>query len=81
METKLTLRLNKRTIDKAKDYAQAHKTSISKMVEAYLESVMHPNTVEAEITPLVASLSGVIELEQDYDYKKEYTAYISEKYQ
>jgi len=32
------------------------------------------------ITPLVESLSGVIRLPQDFDYKKEYTDYIIEKY-
>jgi len=32
---------------------------------------------EIEITPLVKSLSGVIDLPADYDYKKEYTDYLN----
>jgi hypothetical protein len=32
------------------------------------------------ITPLVESLSGVINLPSDFDYKNEYTDYLTEKY-
>jgi hypothetical protein len=32
------------------------------------------------ITPLVESLSGVIDLPADFDYKKEYRDYLEEKY-
>jgi hypothetical protein len=81
METKLTLRLNKRVIDRAKDYANLHKVSLSKMIESYLDSVTEetvPNS--AEITPLVKSLSGVIKLDNKYDFKKDYANFLSEKY-
>ncbi len=80
MNTKLTLRLRKNTIEKAKKYAHNHKISLSKMIETYLESITSTNKKETEITPLVESLSGVIELEQDFDYKKEYSNYLTEKY-
>jgi len=80
METKLTLRLDKKVIVRAKDYAQNHKISLSKMVESYLDSVTKKKSKGIEITPLVESLSGVVKLPEDFDYKKEYTEYLTEKY-
>lgn len=80
METKLTLRLRKSTIEKAKEYAQEHQISLSKLVELYLESVTTSADPENEISPLVESLSGVIQLEPEYDYKEDYSHYLSEKH-
>jgi hypothetical protein len=79
METKLTLRLDKKVIDRAKDYAKNHKISLSKMVESYLDSVTRKKSKDIEITPLVQSLSGVIRLPKDFDYKKDYSNYLLEK--
>lgn len=80
METKLTLRLNKRVIDKAKDYAHIHNISLSKMIESYLESITKQKTTSIEISPLVESLSGVIKLEENFDYRKDYSNYLTDKY-
>jgi len=80
METKLTLRLDKNVIIRAKDYAQNHNISLSKMVESYLDSMTKKKSKDIEITPLVESLSGVVKLPKDFDYKKEYTDYLTEKY-
>jgi hypothetical protein len=82
METKLTLRLNDQIIKRAKRYAQEKKISLSKMIEAYLDSLTREKSPEhkQEITPLIESLSGVIELPEDFDYKKEYRDYVNEKY-
>lgn len=80
METKLTLRLKKSTIEKAKEYAYSHQISLSKLIEIYLESVTSSNNQEKEITSLVESLSGVINLDPDYDYKEDYSNYLAEKY-
>jgi len=82
METKLTLRLNDNVIVRAKNYARNHKISLSKMIESYLDSITKQKEEEAKIpiTPLVESLSGVIDLPADYDYKKEYRNYFEEKY-
>lgn len=41
---------------------------------------MDYKTKNEEITPLVKSLSGVIELPSDFDVKDEYTKYLMEKY-
>ena len=52
------------------------------MIEAYLDSLTREKKSNSEtvITPLVESLSGVIDLPADYDYKHEYADYLIEKY-
>jgi len=82
METKLTLRLNDNVIERAKVYARNHKISLSKMIESYLDNITAQRQDKNEnfITPLVESLSGVIDLPADFDYKKEYGDYLVEKY-
>jgi hypothetical protein len=80
MDTKLTLRLNKSIIERAKLYAQGHKTSLSQMIEYYLDSLTKTNKQKSEITPLVESISGVVKLKSDYDFKDDYANYLNEKY-
>ena len=82
METKLTLRLNDNVIERAKIYAKSHRISLSKMIESYLDSLTREKNKDRKvpITPLVESLSGVIKLPSDFDYKKEYADYLTEKY-
>ena len=82
METKLTLRLNESVIERAKIYAKSQKISLSKMIESYLDSLTREkdSNDKTSITPLVKSLSGVINLPPDFDYKNEYADYLSEKY-
>jgi hypothetical protein len=80
MDTKLTIKLDADVITRAKSYAKHRKTSLSKMIESYLDSVTKPDSRKIEITPLVKSLGGVITLPDDYDYKKDYTDYLTRKY-
>ncbi len=82
METKLTLRLNDNVIERAKNYARSHKISLSKMIESYLDSITKQKEEENKIpiTPLVDSLSGVIDLPDDFDYKRNYRDYMENKY-
>jgi len=80
MDTKLTLRLRKSVIERAKQYAQNHRISLSKMIESYLESITAQKDNDIEISPLVESLSGVIHLDNDFDYKSNYSNYLTEKY-
>jgi hypothetical protein len=65
-----------------KIYAHSHKISHSKLIESYLDSITKQNeeNKKISITPLVESLSGVIDLPADFDYKKEYRDYLEEKY-
>ncbi len=80
MDKKLTLSLNESVIENAKLYAKKNKISLSKLIEAYLKSIVDNKTKDVEITPLVKSLSGVIELPTDFDIRDEYTKYLIEKY-
>jgi hypothetical protein len=80
MDTKLTIKLDNGVIIRAKRYAQHRKTSLSRLIESYLDSVTKNESDDIEITPLVKSLSGVIELTDDYDYKKDRTEYLIQKY-
>ncbi|WP_280956317.1 DUF6364 family protein [Belliella baltica] len=52
------------------------------MVESYLDSITKEKLEEDKITitPFVKSLSGVIKLPSDHDYKKAYSDYFEEKY-
>jgi len=80
MDTKLTLNLDKKVIEKAKEYAKSHKIRLSRLIESYLSSLDAKKDRDIEITPLVKSLSGVIKLENDFDYKESYTDHLIEKY-
>ncbi len=80
MDKKLTLSLNANIIEKAKKYAYSNEISLSKLIESYLASLIERKTDVVGITPLVKSLSGVVDLPDDFDYRKEYTDYLIEKY-
>lgn len=81
MDTKLTLKLNQRVIEKAKEYASNKKVSLSRIVEAYLQSLTSENdTSEFQISPFVKSIATGTEIPTDLDYKKEYSDYLIEKY-
>lgn len=78
MNTKLTLNLDKNIIEEAKAYAKQNKISLSGLIENYLQS-LKKKSPDAEISPLVESLTGVMEPIND-DYKKDYTDYLAKKY-
>jgi len=82
MDKKLTLSLNQKIIEKAKNYAKENKTSLSKMIEIYFDSLTNDNNDESEIliTPLVESLCGVVELPDNFNYKESKSKYLLEKY-
>lgn len=81
MKTRLTLTVSKRTIDQAKEYARAYNISLSQLVGNYLEAIVVEKEDVIEITPLVQSLSGVVELISKPDLKIDYTAFLTKKYQ
>ena len=80
METKLTLRLKKKVIDQAKKYANDHETSLSKLIENYLSAITNETRSIEKISPLVQSLSGVIQLSENEDPKRTYQEHLKEKY-
>ncbi len=80
MDTKLTLKLDKEIISRAKLYAESKKISLSKLIESYLYSLTKENSNKDKVSPLVESLSGVIELPKNYNEKDDYTDYLTQKY-
>jgi hypothetical protein len=79
MDSKLTLRLSAQVIQQAKRYAGTHNTSISKLVENYLQLLAANTSPQEEVSPLVHSLTGVI-AEPDGDYKDRYGDYLNNKH-
>lgn len=81
MNSKLTLKLNRVVIERAKQYAKDHNQSLSKLIENYLQAItVEKAKVETEISPLVMNLTGVINLDVDSD-RETYTDYLDSKYQ
>lgn len=84
MDAKLTLKLDKLVIDKAKEYASLHKKSLSRMIESYLKSLIDKNSNKPEdnfeISPFIKSMQTGVKIPADFDYKKSYGDYLTEKY-
>lgn len=84
MESKLTLTLQKKTIEKGKAYARKKRTSLSKLVEKYIDQIVKEPINEDEISPLVKSLSGVLKDKNASknwkEHRKDYAAALSKKY-
>lgn len=81
MDTKLTLKLDKEIIEKAKHYASEKKLSLSRLIENYLNSLTSDKeNNDIQISPFVKSLSSGIKIPADYDYKKERADYLEQKY-
>jgi hypothetical protein len=84
MDTKLTLKLDKLVIEQAKEYASSHQRSLSRIIEAYLKSLINQDEKKTEndivISPFVKSISTGVKIPADLDYKLEYLAHMNEKY-
>ncbi|MBO4859361.1 MAG: hypothetical protein J5527_12695 [Treponema sp.] len=82
MEAKLTLKLNSNSIQRAKEYVSKKKTSLSSIVENFFDSLTINNESEKfSYSPLVNELSGIIHLDENYDYKSDYASYLDKKYE
>lgn len=81
MSTKLTLTIDESIIQQAKKYAKIKENSLSNIIENYLKMLVkeNPNS-ETEFTPIVKSLKSSFTAESDFDYKKELTKKLSDKY-
>lgn len=81
MNTKLTLKLNKKAIDRAKRYAQKNKQSLSVMVEKYFNLISDKDSIsEIEISPNILELSGIVKISENIKVKEVYRKHIEEKY-
>lgn len=80
MTTKLTLTIDDGVIETAKKYAKMKGKSLSGLVENYLMTLGSQQEVGGEISPAILKLKGVIQLPEQYDYKKELTLGLAKKY-
>ena len=80
MTTKLTLSVNKATIQKAKMYARKTGRSLSELVQSHLERLIQENKDNAGISPRLKKIAGSAKLPKDFDDKKELRAYFEKKH-
>ena len=81
MNTKLTLTIEQALIEKAKEYAKEKGRSLSDIVENYFKAIVKDQgVVKSNSTPITDSLRGSFKSPKDFDYKKELTKALSEKY-
>ena len=80
MDHKLTVKLNRQVIQKAKSYAKRRHTSLSRLIERYLATLSSPEGEAFPISPLVQSLSGILRLPPESPVRKLYTDHLSRKY-
>jgi len=80
MNTKLTLTIEQSVIERAKKYAKEKGRSLSDIIENYLKSITAEQRVADDISPLINSLRGSFKAPESFDYKKELSKELSEKY-
>jgi Family of unknown function (DUF6364) len=77
METaKLTVRLPKSDLDFARQYAQAHRITVTELIDRYLRSLRGESGSRA-IHPEVERISGLIPSE--VDVRAEYAAHVQDR--
>lgn len=81
MNTKLTLTIEQTVIEQAKKYSKAKGRSLSDIVESYFKAIVKDEgLVNTESTPIAHSLRGSFKEPSNFDYKKELTEALTEKY-
>jgi hypothetical protein len=81
MEIELSLKLNKDLANKAISFAAKKQTSVSELIESYLQLITSSEVEnELEISSFVKSMSTGTEIPNDLDYKKEYSNYLTQKH-
>lgn len=84
MDSKLTLKLNERVIERAKRYASNKKISLSRLIENYLDSLTRQQYEDIEISPFVKSIATGNSIPLDIDDKtlqEDYIDHLDKKYQ
>ena len=79
MDTKLTLSMDKKVIEKAKKYAAKENTSLSNLIEGFLIRIT-TNQDKKDLPPLVKSLSGVLKSKISDGWKEDKVKHLESKY-
>ncbi len=81
MDVKLTLSMDEAVIKRAKTFAQQNHTSLSQVIENYLSNLTADKGENNDnLSPLVKSLSGVLRMPDDYNYKEDRSKYLTKKH-
>jgi hypothetical protein len=81
MDVKLTIKLDKDIIEKTKRQAKKNNQSLSNLVENYFRKIISSSdNLSDEETPIVKDLKGIIKLDKDFDFHKEYADYLIKKF-
>lgn len=79
MDTKLTLKLDKGIIERAKEYAAETNQSLSRLVEEYFLELTSSKGFKQNLSPRVRRVSGVLK-GNTIDYKDSVSSYLVEKH-
>lgn len=82
MNSKLTLTIEQKVIQRAKQYAKDKNRSLSDIIENYLKILTKEEKAKdsEKLNPVVKSLKGSFKMPKDMDYKKELKNRLEEKY-
>jgi hypothetical protein len=75
---KLTLSVDGDVIERAKRYAETRGTSVSKLVQTFLDNVSAPTPTKGKLSPIARRLHGA--LRGSHASKKDYLDYLARKY-
>lgn len=81
MNSKLTLTIEKSTIDKAKRYAKQSGRSLSGLIESYLEKLTKMEAPPEEVPEEFKGLFGLVDLSSEMDDKQMIRLILAEKHQ
>jgi hypothetical protein len=74
--TKLTIRVPRKVLERAKQYAREHQTSLTRLVSEYLQQLPEDND-RLRDAPIVQRLSGILSADVSIG---DYQQYLEEKY-
>lgn len=78
--TKLALRMERKTIERAWRFARGHNRSLSEIVASYLDRLTGQSEAEAEADPEAAALSDEIPVGSGTDADDAKHGYVRDKY-
>lgn len=84
--TKLTLSIDKATVDFGKKYAEKKHTSLSKLIQSYLQGISESEAKQVPVKTIknypqwIKDLTLSDKPTPDFDHKAEYGKHIEEKY-
>lgn len=78
MQTRVELNIDRNVVDFAEQYAKSKNTDLSSLVEEYFNSLN--NRTRKKFSPQIEKISGVIQLDENYNYKEDIADYLTGKY-